>query len=251
MSAELICPVCGFGNRPGATVCEDCGLLIPQYQACPTCGFMNTADSRFCGNCGSELGFEKKFSGGPSRLKGPAAPVTAPAPPPDPPAHSLQPPSMIPQPPPSAAQPASAPPQASAASPAGAAPPATWSPSPAPPVFEDFAGRVPPKAGPTFRLVHEGTGVEIRLPLADAALVVGRPGGGPDVDVSGFPESSVVSRKHARLLVSDGEVRLEDLGSANGTYVNNVRVRAETDLADGDRIAFGQGAKVVFTFRLS
>jgi len=108
----------------------------------------------------------------------------------------------------------------------------------------------PAKAGPAFRLIHEGTGVEIRLPLGDGALTVGRPGGDPDVDISGFPEASVVSRKHARLVVEAGAVSIEDLGSANGTYVNNVRVRSPHALSDGDRIAFGQGAKVVFTVRL-
>lgn len=96
-----------------------------------------------------------------------------------------------------------------------------------------------------------GTGLEITLPMQEGELVVGRPGGDPDVDVSGFPEAAVVSRKHARLIISSGgELQVEDLGSANGTYVNNARIRGPVPLHDGDRLAFGQGAKVVFTVHL-
>lgn len=48
-----------------------------------------------------------------------------------------------------------------------------------------------------------------------------------------------VSRRHARLWFADGRWYLEDLQSANGTLVNNVRVFQNVPLNDGDVINFG------------
>jgi len=56
-----------------------------------------------------------------------------------------------------------------------------------------------------------------------------------------------VSRKHAKLLVENGVVRLEDLGSANGTLVNGERV-AECALKDGDQIQLGGTTILKFTY---
>jgi pSer/pThr/pTyr-binding forkhead associated (FHA) protein len=48
-----------------------------------------------------------------------------------------------------------------------------------------------------------------------------------------------VSRRHARLWFADGRWCLEDLQSANGTLVNNVRIYQPVALNDGDVINFG------------
>jgi len=48
----------------------------------------------------------------------------------------------------------------------------------------------------------------------------------------------MVSRKHAKITLSDGKVLLEDLGSTNGTYVNGEKVQAAL-LREGDRILVG------------
>ncbi|MBV9256657.1 MAG: protein kinase [Ktedonobacteraceae bacterium] len=48
-----------------------------------------------------------------------------------------------------------------------------------------------------------------------------------------------VSRRHARLWFADGRWYLEDLQSANGTLVNNVRIFQPVVLNDGDIINFG------------
>ncbi len=50
--------------------------------------------------------------------------------------------------------------------------------------------------------------------------------------------SLTVSRSHARLRVNDGTVSIEDGGSANGTFVNGVRVKSRT-LALGDIVRIG------------
>ena len=47
-----------------------------------------------------------------------------------------------------------------------------------------------------------------------------------------------VSRKHARFWFEDGEWFVEDLGSSNGTYVNNRRIEQEK-LAEGDDVRCG------------
>ena len=46
------------------------------------------------------------------------------------------------------------------------------------------------------------------------------------------------SRRHARLLLADGEYWLEDLGSSNGTFINGSRITGRVRLATGDRLRF-------------
>jgi|GEM_PF-914022 len=48
-----------------------------------------------------------------------------------------------------------------------------------------------------------------------------------------------VSRKHAQLTIHEGEVRLTDLGSRNGTLLNGVRISGEVVLNPGDRVRVG------------
>ncbi len=58
--------------------------------------------------------------------------------------------------------------------------------------------------------------------------------------------SKRVSREHARLNRSGRRVTLEDLGSTNGTFLNDERIMSEMELRDGDTITIGD---VKFTFR--
>jgi hypothetical protein len=55
-----------------------------------------------------------------------------------------------------------------------------------------------------------------------------------------------VSQFHARLFTRDGGWFVEDLGSTNGTYLNQRRITGATPVAAGDRIKVG---KVVLEFR--
>ncbi len=48
----------------------------------------------------------------------------------------------------------------------------------------------------------------------------------------------MVSRKHARIALSDGTISIEDLGSTNGTFVNGEKVQQGT-LREGDRVLVG------------
>jgi len=56
-----------------------------------------------------------------------------------------------------------------------------------------------------------------------------------------------ISRKHARIVVDDKSVRIEDLGSANGTLVNGTLIQASA-LKDGDKIQLGSTTILKFTY---
>jgi pSer/pThr/pTyr-binding forkhead associated (FHA) protein len=66
----------------------------------------------------------------------------------------------------------------------------------------------------------------------DRALTVGR---SPECDIH-IPDPGL-SRVHARLVPGDDGVRIEDLDSTNGSFLNDHRVRRET-AGVGDEIAF-------------
>ena len=58
-----------------------------------------------------------------------------------------------------------------------------------------------------------------------------------------------VSRQHAQILLDNGNYRISDLGSKNGTYVNGVRLTSEARvLNSGDRIELGED-QVVLRFQ--
>lgn len=80
-----------------------------------------------------------------------------------------------------------------------------------------------------------------RFPLYPGEHVVGRD---PDVEIR--LDSSTVSRRHARFVVTRDRAVLEDFGSKNGTYRGPDRVTAPIELADGDEIRIGSQ---LMTFR--
>ena len=59
----------------------------------------------------------------------------------------------------------------------------------------------------------------------------------PDLELS--VTSQVVSGKHAELTEKGGILCLRDLGSTNGTFVNDSKIDGETLLSEGDRIEIG------------
>ena len=48
-----------------------------------------------------------------------------------------------------------------------------------------------------------------------------------------------VSRRHCRLTLEGDELFIEDLNSANGTYVNNEKIFRKTKLSKGDEVGLG------------
>ncbi len=71
--------------------------------------------------------------------------------------------------------------------------------------------------------------------LGQDAVVIGRDEGSPIQIVD-----EAVSRKHLRIRPDgDQSYAAEDLASANGTYVNDVRINEARPLADGDVVRLG------------
>ena len=62
---------------------------------------------------------------------------------------------------------------------------------------------------------------------------------GRETDNDVVLDDPATSRHHAEILFHEGHYVVKDLGSANGTYVNEQRV-SERALADGDAIRVGQ-----------
>jgi pSer/pThr/pTyr-binding forkhead associated (FHA) protein len=87
-----------------------------------------------------------------------------------------------------------------------------------------------------FWLEHEGQNVELRR----GTLVVGRSSGCHLV-----LEDSMVSRRHAELIVTDETLTVKDLGSVNGLYVNARRLEGSQRLKEGDSLQIGQREFIV------
>jgi len=70
---------------------------------------------------------------------------------------------------------------------------------------------------------------------------------GRDPTAQVWLDSSSVSRRHARIIVDDEGVTVEDLKSKNGTLVDGRLAKGPVRLADGDEIRFGS---ITVTFRI-
>ena len=98
--------------------------------------------------------------------------------------------------------------------------------------------------GPLDEIAAEGPALVVRsgggragehfIPQGDRTTI----GRSPDNDI--FLDDVTVSRKHAVVLQSGGELRIEDLGSLNGTFVNRRRIDAATQLESGDEVQIGK-----------
>lgn len=103
-------------------------------------------------------------------------------------------------------------------------------------------------AKPHARLVIEkGRSSGKQFMLSDMEAQIGRwdADGGifPDVDLDTDDPEAKVSRRHARIILTNGQYFLEDLGSTNGTFINRGKRLApghRQALCDGDEIIVGK-----------
>lgn len=72
------------------------------------------------------------------------------------------------------------------------------------------------------------------VPLYPGENVLGREPG----TRGSIPDGSV-SRRHARVVVRDGDATIEDLGSKNGTFLEERRLEGPAVLSDGDTVRLG------------
>ncbi len=81
--------------------------------------------------------------------------------------------------------------------------------------------------------VIEGPDAGLQVPF-HTPLVIGREAG-----VELRLADARVSRRHARITPREGSAVIEDLGSANGTFVKGVQLHAPAVLAPGDEVLLG------------
>ncbi|MGH2669183.1 MAG: FHA domain-containing protein [bacterium] len=88
--------------------------------------------------------------------------------------------------------------------------------------------------GPLKLKVVEPAGPEV-FPLGEEVTIGRAPG--CSVPLS---DDTFVSQLHARIYVRDGQPFVEDLGSTNGTFLNQARLTKTQRLRKGDRLQIGQ-----------
>ena len=219
----IVCPNCNHQNPAGAVQCEACYTPLPAMSNCPNCGTTVQMGASFCGQCGFDL-----------RSAQPQQPDTAsPAGLSDPPSSvSFQQPDLDLLPPlPPTSQPIAA---------------------GEPEIPIQYRTQIQQQ---TARLLHVQTSTLLELPQGLAVIQLGKPNDRipADIDLSGFPNSEIVSRIHADIRVEGDAFYIEDMGSSNGTYINNSSLAQGNRhrLRPGDRIALGKGDKMTFLFQVS
>jgi serine/threonine-protein kinase len=119
-------------------------------------------------------------------------------------------------------------------------------------LFCAYCGTVLQSGQPiTARLIVLGTNeIAAQFPLDDEGEhLIGRPdpvnGMIPAIDLSRFDKVGGVSRRHAKLIARDQQFIIEDLGSSNGTFIND-RIRLQPPmqhvLQSGDLVRLGSTA---------
>jgi pSer/pThr/pTyr-binding forkhead associated (FHA) protein len=277
----IVCPNCNHQNPDGAIQCEACYTPLPATTNCPNCGTSVQTDASFCGQCGFNLAVSAPAAGGTT-----SAPSPLPDLPdlgtPDPEPNYTSPPISTPSSPlpatvvsqpfnseeenesTSPPDPGTLPPSPPPVAPVAASPQAASSSSPPSPAPQVPSNPTPPRVTSpgssktqlqvtSAKLLHVQTNTLIELPSNLSVIHIGKPNDQipPDIDVSGFPNSEIVSRVHADIRVEGDIYYVEDVGSSNGTYINHTPLPKGNRhrLRTGDRISLGKGDQVTFLFQ--
>ncbi len=92
----------------------------------------------------------------------------------------------------------------------------------------------PPNRQRACLIQYNGAKTGCRYPLQESQTVIGR-----EPENLLFVAEPSVSRRHAVIYQSAVAIEIEDLGSSNGTFVNDVKVQGRVVLKDGDMIRLG------------
>lgn len=186
-----------------------------------------------CGNCGQLMSVRPEFAGRAGNCPSCGTPFVTPN------ASTVDPAGGPATAPPAPSRPLASPPLASpslAGPPTGHAPPQPHAPPPAhalpvPPTSPAVASR-----RAELEVVHGPDGFKgSRVSLDPSrAMVIGRD---PAADVR--VPSERVSRRHCQIQPMSGGFLLVDLGSSNGTLVNQARIDGQRPLQSGDYIQTG------------
>lgn len=85
----------------------------------------------------------------------------------------------------------------------------------------------------TLTVTH-GKQAGLQLPLEGGVLI------GRSSDCQLLLDDDYVSTRHARITLSSSGYQVEDLGSTNGTFVNNQRLTQPTPFSPGDTLRIGR-----------
>ena len=283
----ISCPNCQHQNPDGATQCEACYTPLPTTSSCPNCGAPIQSNATFCGQCGFNLLPEENSVGQeeastPSSIPptvtagtNPSIPSSSPdleeensisSPPSAPPVTISVPPTNPPitssAPEVEAEVEAEVEVEVQQQTPPPSTPPINNDEDDPDPITLAEINKPPLGMGSSTQLqiqkaslFHVQTGTKIELQQNLSVIHIGKPNEQipPDVDVSGFPNSEIVSRIHCDIRVEGDSFFIEDVGSSNGTYVNHTPLLEGNRhrLRPGDRIALGKGDKMTFTFQMS
>lgn len=83
--------------------------------------------------------------------------------------------------------------------------------------------------------VIEGKQTGTLIPLNREKFLIGR-----EEDCQLRPNSDLVSRHHCVIAIDDFTVRIRDLGSTNGTFVNGQRITTQVVLKQNDQVRIGK-----------
>lgn len=105
----------------------------------------------------------------------------------------------------------------------------------------DRGGRRTREPGPTLPpgsstlLVKGQSDAKTRTVRLSASMTIGR---GPECELR--VDDTYASQQHARLFAKNNSWFVEDLGSTNGTFVNDQKLAAPAMLQPGDKVRVGQ-----------
>jgi pSer/pThr/pTyr-binding forkhead associated (FHA) protein len=103
--------------------------------------------------------------------------------------------------------------------------------SPPPPLKKTKRSR----GDPRIVTITQGNQAGTSADLAGGVVLIGR---GADCQL--ILDDDYVSTRHARIVVGESGLYLEDLGSTNGSYVNGQRITAPTTVTLADTIRIGK-----------
>ncbi|MBD2775814.1 MFS transporter [Iningainema tapete] len=107
---------------------------------------------------------------------------------------------------------------------------------------------------PHAQLLHVETNRLIELPEHFQVINIGKSSAMivPEVDLTDFPNSGVISRVHAQIRYDGDDYYIQDVNSANGTFINNYPVIPGVwyKLKPGIRIGFGRKDTMTFMFAI-
>ncbi|MGB8700738.1 MAG: FHA domain-containing protein [Thermosynechococcaceae cyanobacterium] len=237
----IVCSSCLHHNPDPAAYCEACGDRLPESKSCPNCSSPVQDKAHFCGQCGFNLRLSVYSSPAAINAKGTNSDVLLPEPFPPEPILDL----------------ALAESGNEASSHLGAEQEQPKS------ARDTAAGDTPMESVEALNtqiqkqvatLLHLQSDTLIELPESQKDIHLGKPNDRvpPDINMSTFPNAEVVSRVHAVIHVEGAQYFVEDLGSANGTYLNNTPLASGTRyrLRVGDRVSLGKGELVTFIFKI-